>query len=972
MKYKKTLGLFVLLLLFLNIFAISGVAQTDYFIISENPNLGYDKHMADNSLPVHFLENNFLVDTNGYYYIWTWNDTSPYNFTLFKSTDSGDNWVETVEFNMGDDGDKQPDGLACYINDDDVIHLAYFFGDGDGFNVSYRNYNTGTDTISSKTHIIARSNNYHITGIAIAENDNGEIGLFWIEDYSSFNGVNLNVKVYNDQAEVWGDTKNLKGQVTAGDYNYKGLSVDILSNNSFVFSFLHRTLVPSTTLQVGYYDYVTDYTEITYTEGVGGAYGGSVTDIAVDSNDDIHVVCENNVDTVYYSFWNGTEYGEDLNTDGAFYPQIAINSDDTVQVVMEFDNAVTPSDWIGGYYGSYGSWSDLQYYVSGSTDNMLGCSIPYQNLQDFVHLTDGVIGYYYNDTDDNFVHFDEGYELFYGGSDYDFCVANYSYITTNQGNPAFVDMRGINDQYTTLEWYKQSFAEDVTLQCFELFVGNDQLTLISDDSESYLLYINGISYGNPNHINYDANTLSWYGLNQYIDNDDMLFEVVCGAGAYLGTPYIYYWKNLPLDKIGSLYYSSYDEDEIGNGEIDGTIISAYDSSLTGRGLRCIISYDVGSSVDECNAITITPISDFNLTAYEYYRANINIIGSDLSLLEIFNNDTGHLEGSTILSGNQNINWKWLIMPQNVETGNYSIRIAEIGCTDYVWDEFYINLTGFTSDDWDLSVSDSSVTAGTDVWIDFKAPDGETASIEVAMGYEVFPSIDLGLFAGTGDWVEHATKYTPFQDITIFLINETSEEIMKFIPISVLGEDNYIYVHPKELNIGETVYFDGTYTNNVYTFLRIISPSGVHYGVTCYQNVIDWEFKPDETGSWRYEVLQDGVVQTWSKGTFTVNSEGEAGTWYGLPYWVPYLIGIFLTLVITMSPLIIATYITRHTSYKKIDIPNMLYVGFFYTGLFISVAMSFLPAWLPFVILFVMIIYFAIQWLYGKRMGVEGE
>lgn len=100
---------------------------------------------------------------------------------------------------------------------------------------------------------------------------------------------------------------------------------------------------------------------------------------------------------------------------------------------------------------------------------------------------------------------------------------------------------------------------------------------------------------------------------------------------------------------------------------------------------------------------------------------------------------------------------------------------------------------------------------------------------------------------------------------------------------------------------------------------------------------------------------------------------DTGTgWYGLPNWIPYLIGIFLTLFITMSPLIIGTYITRHSRIGKINIPPMLYVGFFYAGLIISVLMELLPLWLPFVILFSMIIYFAVQWLYGKKSDITGE
>lgn len=98
------------------------------------------------------------------------------------------------------------------------------------------------------------------------------------------------------------------------------------------------------------------------------------------------------------------------------------------------------------------------------------------------------------------------------------------------------------------------------------------------------------------------------------------------------------------------------------------------------------------------------------------------------------------------------------------------------------------------------------------------------------------------------------------------------------------------------------------------------------------------------------------------------------TYYGLPYWVPWIIGIFITLFVTMSPYIIAVYISRKTRSTELPrIPGLLYVGFFFMGLTISVLMELLPSWLPFIILFGMVVYFAVQWLYGKKAeSTEGE
>jgi hypothetical protein len=284
------------------------------------------------------------------------------------------------------------------------------------------------------------------------------------------------------------------------------------------------------------------------------------------------------------------------------------------------------------------------------------------------------------------------------------------------------------------------------------------------------------------------------------------------------------------------------------------------------------------------------------------------------------------------------------------------------------------MNGFTSGDWDLSVSDKTIELGSSFFISYKAPVGETANLSIALGYEVLPSVYLGTFAGTGAWVEDIVSYTPFQDCHVFLINETSGEIMKTMSISVYGDlINVISTDRQTYNIGDTAYFSGSYINtNTYTFLRVVKPDGEYLGSAQYNGVIDHDQYLDLAGTWTYVLLNDGEEQEWSYGTFIVEDAGTSETWYGLPYWLPYLLGVFLTLFVTFSPLIMASYIVRKTRVDKINIPALVYTGFFFFGMVISVMIGWLPSWLPFVILFSMIVYFAIQWLYGQKGEVQGD
>lgn len=68
------------------------------------------------------------------------------------------------------------------------------------------------------------------------------------------------------------------------------------------------------------------------------------------------------------------------------------------------------------------------------------------------------------------------------------------------------------------------------------------------------------------------------------------------------------------------------------------------------------------------------------------------------------------------------------------------------------------------------------------------------------------------------------------------------------------------------------------------------------------------------------------------------------------------IGLLLTLIITLLPLIIGIFLSKHS----MIMPDMVYVGFFFLGLGVSSGIGFLPWALFFVILFGLIIYFVIQ------------
>ena len=208
----------------------------------------------------------------------------------------------------------------------------------------------------------------------------------------------------------------------------------------------------------------------------------------------------------------------------------------------------------------------------------------------------------------------------------------------------------------------------------------------------------------------------------------------------------------------------------------------------------------------------------------------------------------------------------------------------------------------------------------------------------------FTVID-GTVSLDSNWTIYTDKstYTIDSSVDVFVV-VPDDEIFSF-HLFRTGVSNPLFQRNNEIGTGLKQTYLNEYflgTGNVEYKLKLINESGIVKAQTIF-NVLPSGYIPDAEGDW-----------------------------YGLPFWVPYLIGVFLTLFVTMSPLIIGTYITRNSKIEKINIPPLLYVGFFYFGLVTSVVMGFLPVWLPFVILFAMITYFAVTWLAGRQASVQGE
>lgn len=89
---------------------------------------------------------------------------------------------------------------------------------------------------------------------------------------------------------------------------------------------------------------------------------------------------------------------------------------------------------------------------------------------------------------------------------------------------------------------------------------------------------------------------------------------------------------------------------------------------------------------------------------------------------------------------------------------------------------------------------------------------------------------------------------------------------------------------------------------------------------------------------------------------------------GLPVYAKVIFALFLIIIITMSPYAITVMISKTNIH--VEIPSLLYVAFFFTGIIASVALGLLEMYVFFIVLIGLIITFAILWLQGKKIGGE--
>ena len=540
--------------------------------------------------------------------------------------------------------------------------------------------------------------------------------------------------------------------------------------------------------------------------------------------------------------------------------------------------------------------------------------------------------------------------------------------------------------YQVIEDYIYSFG-DVEINAVELMISDDQVGFVSSNRTSYNAYLNGVSIGKPNYLfQYDETryVLQWSDLNIDVGTNDIILEF---RNTYRRVGFVSYWLNIPMGTTDFARYGG----TFGNGYFDGTL-------WDGLGLGTCLYYTLNAIPESNNTydidiISIDPHERGNSTEFR-----INVTGNE-SWTWLIVDPNGRIVEQDYMDNGNNIFYRSRIIEEDWITGEYTIYALDYdsypsGLSIAENETFNVTVYG-GGNEWFIGVTYDPIVIGTYQGFSYYVPTGYNYAI--LWMYHPTSEADT-ILQGVGDGALHTVKFGVLCDKlglwSITLQNRTSSDttewdwyrvqfdcVKQIVNYIELGEQgNYICDNGYATILG---FYDGEIGT-----LWVKKNENVFKSFPLTGGGFEHRFYPDDyQEAWGiYDVFitnAEGETLDWSSGlkieVYDCEDEGEPSTgitdtsWYGLPWFMPYIIGIFITLIITMSPLLLAVFITKKTRINKINIPNMLYVGFFFLGLIFNVLIGFLPIWLPFVILFAMIIFFTVQWLYGKKeSSVQGD
>jgi hypothetical protein len=190
----------------------------------------------------------------------------------------------------------------------------------------------------------------------------------------------------------------------------------------------------------------------------------------------------------------------------------------------------------------------------------------------------------------------------------------------------------------------------------------------------------------------------------------------------------------------------------------------------------------------------------------------------------------------------------------------------------------------------------------------------------------------------------------------------------------IGKIAYIGCGLENIVVGQQFNIYGEYSNS-FTPSAVFLGNNKIYDITSetkfnIQQVINKE------GVYTY-YLKENINGNWNtidSVTVPIGKKSIAGqdTFFGIVISpiIKIILAIIIIMILTLSPLIIATFLSVKGHFTQVSIPALVYIGFFFLGTSITCVIGFLDWSVLFIELLALIIAFAV--LYISRKGESGE
>ena len=528
--------------------------------------------------------------------------------------------------------------------------------------------------------------------------------------------------------------------------------------------------------------------------------------------------------------------------------------------------------------------------------------------------------------------------------------------------------------------YHDSFITtfgDSTINAVDLFVSDNQYTLVNSSKSAYVAYVNGVSIGAPDYFFQDSSDeyiLRWKFLGIDVGTYDIVLEF--GMTGDSGAPFVNLaWMGLPTNKY-NIQGSKYDDDasDFGDGIQQGIY---FYPSHTDYGIKYCLYYDLNVPVSpnsyDLTLLSVDPHLQSNTTSI-----SVDVTG-DNDWWAILRNpsDSNVFFESHFGSGNGDTVYTHTFAP-DAEVGEWTFYALDRGYYSYPFggcDDYGTNISLNVSDgsgsfeNW--SVFPYSEIVGFKEYTGFNvlAPVGQDFTVRVYSPYESTYEDYVGIGQGatlipSGDFI--------YCDVegwwTLMLFNTTgattyNEDIEQFFVTGSSLQNLLSITTPTDVCVGGYITFEGKYISSIGSIEIILDADHMYsIGVGLGTFVRHFTIPQDAIGDWvAYLADTDGDIIEGTTVTFRSADCGEepppddddvdddAGDWADAiipdefnPYVGAIIVGVFLCIPFGL------------TASTGFDFPVIGYGFFGILGLGLSTSLGFFPMWLVYLLIVTLI------------------